>query len=154
NLGVISAPHSGWSAKFLDLDNDGWKDLVVAGSHVTDNLELYEANAHYKETCFYYHNLSNGKFEDLSKEMGADFQVVGAFRGLVSGDFDNDGSLEIAASRLNDTPLLFKKKGTPSNHWLLLELRGTRSNRDAIGTKLKLILESGQSLYEHVTTAN
>ncbi len=154
NLGVISAPHSGWSAKFLDLDNDGWKDLVVAGSHVTDNVELYDANAHYKEPCFYYHNLRNGKFEDLSKEMGPDFQVAGAFRGLAVADFDNDGSLEIVASRLNDTPLLFKKKGAASNHWLILSLRGTRSNRDAIGARLKLTLDSGQCLYEHVTTAN
>jgi hypothetical protein len=55
---------------------------------------------------------------------------------------------------LNDRPLLFKKKGATPNHWLILELRGTRSNRDAIGAKLKLTLDSGQNLYEHVTTAN
>ena len=154
NLGSLSAPHSGWSAKFMDLDNDGWKDIVVAGSHVIDNVELYDKSARYKEPCFYYHNLGNGKFEDLSKAMGPDFQVAGAFRGLAAGDFDNDGSLEVVASRLNDTPVLFKKKGGTANHWLLLQLRGTKSNRDAIGAKLKLTLGSGASLYEHVTTAN
>lgn len=154
NLGVISAPHSGWSAKFADLDNDGWKDLLVAGSHVIDNVELFEVAAHYQEPCFYYHNLRNGKFEDLSKEMGPDFQVAGAFRGLATGDLDNDGSLEVIASRLNDSPVLFKKKGGATNHWLLVQLRGSRSNRDAIGAKLKLTLGSGSCLYEHVTTAN
>lgn len=154
NLGTISAPHSGWSAKFLDLDNDGWKDIIVAGSHVIDNIELYDTSAHYKEPCFFYRNLGNGKFEDLSRTMGADFQIAGAFRGLAAGDLDNDGSLEIVASRLNDTPVIFKRKGGPVGHWLLLQLRGTRSNRDAIGAKLKLTLGSGRSLYEHVTTAN
>lgn len=154
NLGVMTTPHSGWSAKFMDLDNDGWKDLLVAGSHVIDNVELYDANARYKEPCFYYRNLGNGKFADLSKAMGPDFQVAGAFRGLASGDFDNDGSLEVVASRLNDTPVLYKKQGGRTNHWLMVQLQGTKSNRDAIGAKLKLTLGSGANLYEHVTTAN
>ncbi len=154
NLGSLSAPHSGWSAKFADLDNDGWKDLLVAGSHVIDNVELYDANARYQEPLFYYHNQGNGKFEDLSKSMGPDFQLIGAFRGLAVGDLDNDGNLEIVASRLNDAPVLFKKKDVTNNNWLLVQLRGTQSNRDAIGAKLKLTLVSGGNLYEHVTTAN
>jgi enediyne biosynthesis protein E4 len=154
NLGTISGSHSGWSTKFVDLDNDGWKDIVVAGSHVIDNSELYDPNAHYQEPCFYYRNLGNGKFEDLSKEMGPDFQVTGAFRGLAVADLDNDGSLEIIASRLNESPVLFKRKGVNSNHWLLVLLRGTKSNRDGIGARLKLSLASGDNLYEHVTTAN
>lgn len=155
SLGGLTAPHSGWSTKFVDLDNDGWKDLVVAGSHVIDNVKLYEANTPYEESCFYYRNLGNGKYEDLTKAMGPDFQVAGAFRGLAVGDFDNDGSLEIVASRLNAAPALFRKKGGAANHWLMLQLRGARkSNRDAIGAKVKLTLGSGKSLYEHVTTAN
>ena len=153
-LGSMTAPHSGWSARFVDLDNDGWKDIAVAGSHVIDNSELYDSNAHYKEPCFYYHNIGNGKFEDLSKAMGPDFQLAGAFRGLAVADFDNDGSLEIVASRLNERAVLFKRKGVTSNHWLLVLLRGTKSNRDAIGAGLKLTLGSGDNLYEHVTTAN
>ncbi len=154
NLGVLTSRHSGWSSKFLDLDNDGWKDLVTAGSHVIDNIQLFEPDTPYKESCFYYRNLGNGKFEDLSRGMGPDFQTVGAFRGLAAGDFNNDGSLEVVTSRLGDMPVFFRKKGEPPNHWLLVQLRGTRSNRDAIGAKIKLTLGSSQSLYEHVTTAN
>ncbi len=153
-VGILSAPHSAWSNKFMDLDNDGWKDIFIAGSHVVDNVELYNAAAHYKEPCFLYRNLGNGKFEDISKDLGPDFQVVGGNRGVAVADFDNDGNLEVAVCRLNDTPLLFKRKGGEPNHWLILNLQGTRSNRDGIGAKIKLTLPSGRRQYDHVTTAN
>ena len=138
----------------MDWDNDGWKDIFVAGSHVLDNSELYNPRAHYKEPCFFYRNLANGTFEDISKNLGTDFQVPGAYRGLAVGDYDNDGSLEAAVSRLNDTCVFYKRKGRPANNWLLLSLRGTRSNRDAIGARIEATLPSGLRLYEHVSTAN
>jgi hypothetical protein len=153
-VGILSSSHSAWSNKFMDFDNDGWKDIFIAGSHVVDNVELYNPAARYKEPCFLYRNLGNGKFEDISKQLGVDFQVVGANRGVAVADIDNDGNLEVAVCRLNDTPLVFKKKGGDPNHWLILNLRGTRSNRDGIGAKIKLTLPSGRNLYEHVTTAN
>jgi hypothetical protein len=152
--GIHSSSHSAWSNKFMDFDNDGWKDIFIAGSHVVDNVELYNPAARYKEPCFLYRNLGNGKFEDISKQLGPDFQVVGANRGVAVADFDNDGNLEVAVCRLNDIPLFFEKKGGEPNHWLILNLQGTRSNRNGIGAKIKLTLPSGQNLYEHVTTAN
>jgi enediyne biosynthesis protein E4 len=154
NVGLLSAKHSGWSTKFMDWDNDGWKDILAAGSHVLDNSERYNPNAHYHEPCFFYHNLGNGKFEDLSKELGVGFTVEGANRGLAVGDFDNDGSLEAAVCRLNDTALFFKVRERLPNHWLLLLLKGTRSNRDGIGAKVQLTLPSGLKQYQHVSTAN
>ncbi len=153
-LGVLSAAHSGWSVKFCDLDNDGWKDVFVAGSHVVDNVELFKQDAHYRESCFVYRNLGDGKFEDLTPRLGPDFQSIGANRGVAVADFDNDGSLEVAVCRLNDTPLLFKKKGGAANHWLLLQLRGHKSNADAIGAEIELTLPSGLKQYQHVSTAN
>jgi hypothetical protein len=60
----------------------------------------------------------------------------------------------VAVCRLNDTPLLFKKKGGPAYHWLLLQLKGTKSNRDAIGARIQLTLPSGLKQYQHVSTAN
>jgi enediyne biosynthesis protein E4 len=154
NVGRFSAEHSGWSTKFMDWDNDGWKDILVAGSHVLDNPELYNPARKYKEQNFLYRNTGNGKFEDLSQVIGPDFREPGAFRGLAVGDFDNDGVLEAAFSRLNDGCVLFRRTGQSANHWILLSLRGTRSNRDAIGARIEATLPSGTRLYEHVTTAN
>lgn len=153
-LGALTAPHSGWSNKMMDWDNDGWKDIFVAGSHVVDNVEMFNYNARYKETCFFYRNLGNGKFADLTGQMGSDFQVIGGNRGVAVADFDNDGNLEVVVSRLNDTPLFFKKKGGPANNWILLQLIGKRSNSDAIGAKIKITLPSGLKQFNHVTTAN
>ena len=153
NIGLYSSSHSGWSNQFMDWDNDGWKDILAVGSHVMDNSELYNPAAHYRESCYFYRNLGNGKFEDLSKNLGPDFQLTGANRGLAVGDFDNDGSLEAVVCRLNDTPLFFKKSNVSGN-WILLNLKGTRSNRDAIGAKVKIILPSGFTQYDHVSTAN
>jgi enediyne biosynthesis protein E4 len=153
-LGPLTSAHSGWSTRFLDWDNDGWKDILVAGSHVLDNSELYSRQARYKEPCFFYRNLGNGRFEDASKNLGADFQMPGAYRGLAVGDFNNDGELEAATSRLNDRCVFFKKKSGPSGNWLIVTLKGTRSNRDAIGARVAATLRSGLVFYEHVSTAN
>jgi hypothetical protein len=153
-LGLLSARHSGWSVKFCDLDNDGWKDVFVAGSHVVDNVQLMKPDLRYKEPCRVFRNLGNGKFEDLTTQLGPDFQVAGANRGIALADFDNDGSLEAAVCRLNDTALFFKKKGGPANHWLVVQLLGNRSNRDAIGARIQLTMPSGLKQYQHVTTAN
>ena len=154
NIGPLSAPHSGWSAKFMDWDNDGWKDILVAGSHVLDNAGLYNPRARYKEPCVFYRNLGNGKFADISARLGQDFQTAGAFRGLATGDFDNDGSLEAVFTRLNDTCVFFKRKGGAAGNWLILSLKGTRSNRDGIGARIEALLPSGTKLYEQVSTAN
>jgi hypothetical protein len=153
-IGTASAGHSGWSTKFLDVDDDGWKDLFVAGSHVVDNVALYSPAAKYEEGCFLYRNTGEGRFEDLSERVGPDIQVPGAWRGVAAADIDNDGTLEIAVSRLNGEAALLVKKGGPTHNWILLDLQGTRSNRDGIGARVRLVLPSGRTLYDHVTTAN
>jgi enediyne biosynthesis protein E4 len=153
-VGLASSGHSGWSTKFLDVDNDGWKDVFSAGSHVVDNVELYNSSARYKEGCFLYHNLGQGKIEDLSASVGPDLRVPGVWRGVAVADFDNDGSLEVAVSQLNGPAAFFVKHGGPANDWILLDLKGTKSNHDGIGARVKLALASGRMLYEHVTTAN
>ncbi len=153
-IGLASAAHSGWSNKILDIDNDGWKDIFVAGSHVVDNVELYHPGARYKEPCFLYRNLGDGKIVDLSERVGSDLKVAGAWRGLAAADLDNDGNLEVAVSQLNGAAALFVKHGGAAANWLLLDLKGTKSNRDAIGARVRCVLPSGRVLHEHVTTAN
>jgi hypothetical protein len=153
-IGQASATHSGWSTKFLDIDNDGWKDIFVAGSHVIDNVELYNPDARYKEGCFLYRNSGRGPVEDLSTRVGPDIQVPGVWRGAAVADFDNDGTLELAVSQLDGPAAFFVRHGGPDHDWVILKLQGTRSNRDGIGARIRLELASGLSLYEHVTTAN
>ena len=153
-IGPASVGHSGWSTKFVDIDDDGWKDIFVAGSHVVDNVELYSPAAKYEEGCFLYRNLGGGRVEDLSRRVGPDLAAAGAWRGVAVADLDNDGTPEIAVSRLNGEAELLVRTGGPENNWILLDLRGTRSNRDGIGARVRLVLPSGRVLYEHVTTAN
>ncbi|RPI26886.1 MAG: VCBS repeat-containing protein, partial [Acidobacteria bacterium] len=121
-VGKHSAKFSGWSNKLADLDNDGWKDIFVAGSHVVDNVQLYNPRLRYRDPCRVYRNLGNGKFEDASDSAGPDFQTLGAWRGVAAGDFDNDGSLEIAVSRLNDAPYFLDNQPSKQS-WVLLRLR-------------------------------
>jgi len=151
-IGQFSASRSGWSTRFMDWDNDGWKDLLIAGSHVLDNPELYNSSSRYKEPCYFLRNRGNGTFEDISGQLGPDFQAAGAFRGLAVGDFDNDGSLEAAFSRLNDSCVFYRRDRAPQGNWLLLDLRGRKSTRDGIGTRVRAVLPSGTQIYEHATT--
>jgi hypothetical protein len=153
-IGLASTAHSGWSTKFLDVDNDGWKDVFAAGSHVVDNVELYSPAAKYEEPSFLYRNAGGGRIEDLSERVGPDLQVPGAWRGVAVADLDNDGTLEVAVNRLNGKAALFVKKGGAAHNWILLDLEGRRSNRDGIGARVRLALPSGRTLHEHVTTAN
>ena len=153
-IGLASLGHSGWSTKILDVDGDGRKDIFVAGSHVVDNVRLYSPETKYEEGCFLYRNAGQGRIEDLSRRVGPDLQTAGAWRGLAAADLDNDGTLEVAVSRLNGPAALFVRKGGPAANWILLDLQGTRSNRDGIGARVRLVLPSGRTLHEHVTTAN
>jgi hypothetical protein len=153
-VGSASLAHSGWSVKMLDIDNDGRKDLFVAGSHVVDNVELYSPGAKYKEGCFLYRNVGEGRIEDLSERVGPDLQVAGAWRGVAVADLDNDGTLEVAVNQLNGPAALLVKKGGAPNNWIVLDLEGTKSNRDAIGARVRLVQPSGRTLHAHVSTAN
>jgi enediyne biosynthesis protein E4 len=153
-IGPASVGHSGWSTKFLDIDNDGHMDIFVAGSHVVDNVTLYNKAARYEEPCFLYRNLGQGQIEDLSARVGPDLTVAGAWRGVAVADLDNDGSLEVTVSRLNGDAALYVKKGGPLHNWILLDLEGQKSNRDGLGARVRLVLPSGRVLHEHVTTAN
>ncbi len=154
--GVASASmgHSGWSVKMLDIDDDGRKDVFVAGSHVVDNVELYSPAAKYKEGCFLFRNVGEGRIEDLSDRVGPDLRVAGAWRGVAVADLDNDGTLEVAVNQLNGPAALFVNKGGTPNNWILLDLEGRKSNRDGIGARVRLVLPSGRTLHAHVTTAN
>jgi len=133
--------YSGVAMKFLDFDNDGWTDILQLNGAMLDNIQLYHAGVPYKEPLLMYRNTGEGHFSKVSDSLGADFvrPIVG--RGLATADFDNDGDIDIAINNRGDYPELLRNDGGNANHWLEVLLIGTRSNRDGIGSALKLSSE-------------
>ena len=151
-VAAISMLHSGWGTKFMDYDNDGWKDLFVAQSHVIDNVELIKPNLRYLEPPLLMRNI-NGKFQDVSQQSGAPFRVPLAMRGAAFGDLDNDGFMDVAINCNDGTAVILCNQGGNGNHWLLVDTRGTESNRDGIGARIRLVSESGGVQHGLVSTA-
>jgi hypothetical protein len=143
--------HSGWGVRFMDYDNDGWKDLLIVQGHVLDTVEMNFPQLHYREPMLLARNTGH-RFVDVSSEAGSIFHEAWAGRGMAIGDIDNDGRLD-AVVTTNDGPVYILRNETPAqNHWLTLKLVGHKSNRDAIGAEVKIVTAKG-SQYATVTTA-
>jgi len=151
-LAMETSRMAGWSNAILDLDNDGWKDLVVARSNVTDNVALFSHRT-YEEPNAVFRNLGDGKFANVSSTAGAGFQIPAAHRGLAFGDLDNDGRLDLVVTVLNGPARIFHNTTGNGNHWLLLQLQGTRSNRMGLGARIRLTASDGAVRYNHATTS-
>ncbi len=140
-----STHYSGWSGGFIDYNNDGWKDIYSANGDV-DNLK---PDARQHDTLF--ENQGGKKFVDVSKSLGPDFLRTGFQRGAAFGDLNNDGFPDIVVTSLNERPRILLNQTANGNHWLLLNLVGHKSNRDALGATVKLTTASGRVLYNHVS---
>ncbi|HWY71824.1 MAG TPA: CRTAC1 family protein [Terriglobales bacterium] len=151
-IGHMTALHSGWGVRFLDYDNDGWKDLLVAQGHDLDTIELSYPNLHYREPMLLARNTGQG-FEDVSVLSGPALQEPWVGRGMAIGDINNDGRVD-AVVTTNDGPVhILLNTTAPQNHWLMLELVGHTSNRDAIGAEVKLVTKAGPQ-FAIVSTAS
>src|SRR5690242_11568046 len=140
-LGRITMTHSGWGVRFLDFDNDGWKDLIIAQGHDLDTIQLTFPNLRYREPMLLARNTGKN-FVDVSAEAGSAFQQAWVGRGEAIGDLDNDGRIDVVVTT-NDGPLhVLHNETITANHWLTLRLVGHKSNRDAIGAVVKV--ETGQ----------
>ena len=148
-LGAMTLLHSGWGAKFLDYDNDGWNDILQLNGSMLDNVALYHAEVAYKEPLLMFRNSGKGQFEKASESLGPDFMRPIAGRGLATADYDNDGDIDIVTNNRGDYPSLLRNDGGNANHWLTIQLIGTKSNRDGVGASLKLISEG----FAHVEQA-
>jgi len=145
--GVAAATllHSGWGVDFLDYDNDGWKDLIVAQGHDIDNVQLSFPQLRYKEPMLLMHN--DGKhFVDVSGASGDVFHESWVGRGLATGDIWNNGQVDVVVTT-NGGPAYLLRNETPThNHWLDIRLTGHKSNRDGIGAEIKLTTLGGTQL--------
>jgi hypothetical protein len=133
-LTMATMAHSGWGAAFLDFDRDGHPDLVSANGHVNPMLDP-RGVVQYREPMGLYHNDGRGRFDDYSDKSGA-LARRRASRGLATGDFDNDGRLDILCINRNDSVELFRNVSKDNNHWISLQLTGVHGNRDGAGTKV------------------
>ncbi len=128
----------GFGTHFLDYDNDGRLDLIIVNGHVNELTELARPDVRYHEMALLLRNSGNGSFTDVKNQAGTFFSTAHVARGLAVGDFNNDGRTDVVITRLNSTPVLLENQSEPKRHWLGLSLQGTKSNRDAIGAKVKL----------------
>jgi hypothetical protein len=151
-LAVDTYEMSGWSNAIVDLDNDGWKDLVVARSNVQDNIAKL-APRQYEEPMTVFRNLGSRRFENVTSTAGPALQKPSAHRGLAVGDLDNDGRMDFVVTALNGPAKVFHNTTRNANHWILLRLAGTKSNRMGIGAKIRLTTAGGLVEYNHVTTS-
>ncbi len=128
----------GWGTMFADVDNDGFPDLLVVNGHVYPEVDEAQLGSTFKEPRFLYYNLGNGHFRDLSRNSGPGLTERLSGRGLAVADLWNDGRLEAVVNNLDDRPMLLVNEAKNANHWVGVDLVGTKSNRNAIGARVTL----------------
>ena len=150
-LASLTSRLTAWGVGVFDFDNDGNKDLFTANADILDNsMEL--AHRPFALPNRVFRNLGNLKFEDVSSEAGPSFQVPAPHRGAAFGDLNNDGKIDAVVTVLNDSPEIWMNRSKDQNHWIILKLTGVKSNRDGLGTKVKITTTQG-SQYNEATTA-
>ncbi|HWY44490.1 MAG TPA: CRTAC1 family protein [Candidatus Sulfotelmatobacter sp.] len=137
-VAMPSLPYVKWGTAFVDLDNDGWLDLITVNGHVYPQVDTLPSGARYREPKVLGMNLGDGSFCDASEQAGAALKVPRVSRGLAVGDLFNDGNMDIVVEDLSGAPMILRNAGVLGRHWVSFELAGTKSNRLAIGARLKI----------------
>ncbi len=150
-LAVLTRRLTAWGTGAFDFDNDGYKDLFTANSEILDNSMQVQRRPFSLPNSLFRNNGAL-RFEDLSAKAGRDFAVPAAHRGAAFGDLNNDGRIDAVVTVLNGPPQLLMNRSPNHNHWIILKLVGTKSNRDGLGTRIKVTTANG-SQYNSATTA-
>jgi enediyne biosynthesis protein E4 len=138
----------GWGTAFLDFDNDGWPDLVLANGHVYPEVDTLNLGIDYNEAKLLYRNNRDGTFTDISRMSGSGISTPSAARGLAVGDLRNEGQLLVVIANRNSPPNLLINRTANPNHWIEIKTIGTKSNRDGIGARLTLKTELRKQIDE------
>ena len=147
---TASMPMAGFGAALYDFDNDGWKDLFVSRGHV-ESLPLPGTAIDQYNTVFHNQG-ATGKWRALTEEAGLNQAPPARHRGCAFGDFDGDGRVDAVVTALSTDAEIWMNRSEKSGHWLDIALRGSKSNRDGIGARIKLVSRSGTQ-YNHMTTS-
>jgi len=145
----LSLPMSGYSPTIADFDNDGWKDIFVSRGHVQS---LASSNLVIEQPNTVFRNLGGMKFAALTAEAGLTAQPPSRHRGSAVGDLNGDGKLDVVVNALNAPAEIWINQSPVNNHWIEFKLQGTKSNRDGIGARIKVVTKSGAQ-YNHMTTS-
>jgi enediyne biosynthesis protein E4 len=127
----------GWGDAFVDFSNDGWQDLFIVDGHVYPQVDSARGAARYLEPKLLFLNQRDGKFRNISKQVGPAIEVPQVSRGLAIGDLFNDGRLEAVVENLAGKPTILRPEGGPKNHWISFELQGVKTNRLALNARVK-----------------
>jgi len=138
-IGPATLPFVGFGVVFFDFDNDTQLDLAIANGHIMDNAPQYRAGATYAQRNQLFRNVSRSRFGDVSRSAGTGFAIEKVSRGLVSGDIDNDGDLDLLVTNNGQSADLLRNEGVSGNA-LLVRTIGKKSNRDGVGAQLKLTI--------------
>lgn len=133
----VNTTFVGWGVGFLDVDQDGWEDILMVNGHVYPSVDRLDLGSPYRQHKIVYWNLRNGAFLDISDRAGPAIAASQASRGAAFGDLDNDGSIEVVVNNLDSRPSLLVNRGDKMN-WLLVKTQGSTSNRNGIGARVTL----------------
>jgi len=135
----INNRYVAWGCGFIDYDNDGWPDIVQVNGHVYPEVDFYNFGESFKNQRLVYRNLGNGRFKDVSAEMGSGISERFSSRGAAFGDYNNNGNMDVLVLNLNDLPSLLRNEGGNKQNWIKLKLVGIKCNRTAIGARARVI---------------
>jgi hypothetical protein len=138
-VALPSLPYVKWGTAFVDLDNDGWLDLIAVNGHVYPQVDSLPSGAGYREPKLLHLNQQDGTFCDASDLAGKALTERRVSRGLAVGDLFNDGNMDVVVGDIDGSPMVLRNHGIPGRHWISFELNGTKSNRLALNARIAVV---------------